>query len=375
MLDDGDHSEMLAAQACVWLGHLIDSYIHTFNSFDFDEEKATTLYVQVEAPLFAQSLEVGLIIPILLVECDFDTVHLSDRAAIAKLTEKQQLSRMASDTWDYDASVPQRIVAGAATHALVLAGYQIKGPATYRDLLNVLTSPQAFPVVIDEFFCSLRMASVDTGYSQIITAPIGWAAKLRGNLHSWMSAFVRRYPARFDNWHWTRSDISRLSQQGAADVGKMFQALRRANRKEDGIAIARINRAAIREEEEDAVIDATIALEALLSDSSTQEMTHKLALRVAALSRLVGFVKEPAEVFREVKSIYSYRSTIVHGSAKKKNGREIALGTAIKLEPVVAAEEYARMVLKALLLHPEFRDPRRIDTELLLAAKTDTFES
>ena len=51
-----------------------------------------------------------------------------------------------------------------------------------------------------------------------------------------------------------------------------------------------------------------IGLEALLSDSN-QEMTHKIALRMAGLYKLIT-PERASDVFRELKAIYKLRSKL-----------------------------------------------------------------
>jgi hypothetical protein len=86
----------------------------------------------------------------------------------------------------------------------------------------------------------------------------------------------------------------------------------------------------MRDEQEDPILDATIGLEVLLSDGNTQEVTHKLALRLAALSTLVpGCKHQAAAIFRNVKkTIYPFRSAAVHGNEEKaRKTREVRTET------------------------------------------------
>jgi len=363
-----DQYKFLDVRVLILIGQFIDSYIHTFGTFEYDKEKATELYAQWESGLYSDSLKLMFVVPLLFLQCDFETVLLSDNAAIVKLEEKQQLSRMASSGLQYSASHVQRIVAGAATHAFVSAGWSLEKQTTYFELIMALSRPQSFPTdVIDDLFCALRVGtSAVTGYSQAVWAPVGWAADFKGDLLPWIPVLVRRYPTRFEDGYWVNKEVSRLDARGGETVRQVFNGLRSSNRKEHRVATRRINLAALREEEEDSILDATIALEALLSDDSAQEMTHKLALRLAALSRLVGYHHKPVDVFKGVKHVYSYRSQIVHGSTKAKDRREISVGQQPGIPAVAAAETYARLALRAVLEHPEFGDPQKIDSELLL---------
>jgi Apea-like HEPN len=351
----------------VLLSQMIDSYIHSFGQ-EYKADNAEELYLKWETLLYADTLNLEVVVPLLFLHCEVDDFDLAQDARLVKLTEKQQLSRMASYDLRYSASSPQRIVTGAATHALVLRRLEIKQQSTRWKISEILGTPGAFPShIIENFFCALRVCgSAVTGYSQIIAAPVGWATKFTGDLLPWLPVLVRRYAARFETGYWVNENISRLTSNAAENVREVFAGLCSLEQKQLELARTRINIAALREDEEDAVIDATIALEALLSDESPQEMTHKLALRLAALGRLTDYPKKPSEIFRGVKQVYNYRSAIVHGSAKAKSKREIALGAQESIRTVELAEEYARLALRALVKRPEFLDPMRIDRELLL---------
>ena len=86
------------------------------------------------------------------------------------------------------------------------------------------------------------------------------------------------------------------------------------------IAVRRLNLMAMRTADEDCVLDITIGLEALLHDGN-QEMTHKIALRAAALYKLTRNAKV----------------------------RDVAV-------------EHLRALLRVLLAKPEFLEPVQIDT-------------
>ncbi|ELN5458123.1 hypothetical protein RZ418_004137, partial [Salmonella enterica] len=137
-------------------------------------------------------------------------------------------------------------------------------------------------------------------------------------------------------------------------------------------SVKRLNQCLVRDSEEDSVLDATIALEALLSDDGNQEMTHKLAMRVGALANLDrNFGKSPQQAFKDIKSIYAYRSAIVHGSKTLDKKRVIKIDDNKETTTHSLSVEYVRFVLKTLLENPQYRDPRVIDSELLLGPITN----
>ncbi len=79
------------------------------------------------------------------------------------------------------------------------------------------------------------------------------------------------------------------------------------------LALRRMNGAMIRSDVADTILDATIALEVLLSDGDSQAVGYKLRLRAGALVKLI----EPegaVAVSAAIKQIYDARSRIVHGA-------------------------------------------------------------
>jgi hypothetical protein len=122
----------------------------------------------------------------------------------------------------------------------------------------------------------------------------------------------------------------------------------------------------LRTDETDAMIDLCIGLEALLGDESSSEMTHKLAMRVAALHSLVKSEgPEPLDVFRTVKKLYTYRSKLVHGRSDAAKHRLI--GDEESERTLEAGIRLLRRCLKVLIEHPEFQDAKEVDAGLLRA--------
>jgi len=122
----------------------------------------------------------------------------------------------------------------------------------------------------------------------------------------------------------------------------------------------------MRNSDEDGIIDSIIALEALLSDG-TQEMTHKVVMRLAALYKIFDGSRAE-QVFAEMKRTYNFRSKIVHASADLGKYRQIDRDEET-IAAVDVAVEYLRNVFAVLLKHPALFDPKKIDGFL----QTDKF--
>jgi asparagine synthetase B (glutamine-hydrolysing) len=150
-------------------------------------------------------------------------------------------------------------------------------------------------------------------------------------------------------------------------IKDFYEKLSNNKHKSIPIALKRLNSCMLRHDEEDTVLDATIALEVLLSDDGKTEMTHKLALRVAALSKLDSNCKEkPKEIFAKIKKVYTYRSGIVHGTKDLSKSKVIKIPESAELKTVDVAIEMLKMVLRVLLCNDKYLDVKSIDEDLLL---------
>ena len=105
-----------------------------------------------------------------------------------------------------------------------------------------------------------------------------------------------------------------------------------------------------------------IAMEALLSDGN-QEMTYKVAMRLAGLYKIVA-PERASDAFRELKLIYRFRSKVVRGvtDSSKPQSFQRAEGAISFAE---AAMEHLRTAFEILIAHLELLDPARVDAYLI----------
>lgn len=343
----------------------IERYIHINNTFDYYEEKASIVIEEIKNFIFLETLPIDIIVPILFVNFKFESLTLADGIEIRRLTEKEHLARFNSKA--YNVSVHE-IVFSSATHALVLTNWEVKNSKCVIDF-NTLYDIRAYPLeLINKFFASIRLVTnINTGYAQIFSLSSSWIRHCRADLPNIIGTTTRAYPTIFEDYYWNISAIPEISITEITTINSLFKLLRNSTEKSLDIAIRRLNQCLIRDTEEDSVLDATIALEALLSDDSKQEMTHKLAMRVGALVRLDHkFGKTSVQAFRDIKSIYDYRSAIVHGSKVPDKKRVVRFENNTESSVHALAIEYLRFIIKTLLENPKYKNPKFIDTELLL---------
>jgi hypothetical protein len=344
---------------------LIDRYIHIHKTFEFSKKDFDPIYIEYIASIFEEKLYIDICIPILFLKFNFDNLTFGPSFKIEKMDDSFQLARAPIQA--YGPGVHKSVLS-SATHMLVLEDWYILNNNRW-ELSETISNVSVYPKeYINNFFASLRIVTgLHTGYAQLLMRPKGWAKDYKAYLPPIYGTSIRAYPSRFENYYWNRKDIPELSSDTCQEVGSLYTKLSEVQENTVRIAIKRLNQCFLREDEEDSIIDATIGLEALLSDDDHQEMTHKLAMRVGALSKLAkDRFKKPYDVFQEVKQIYAYRSAVVHGSTTTPKKKEIKIGESRSIPAGDLAIEYLRRVLKILITEPNYRNPKEIDKELLL---------
>jgi hypothetical protein len=254
--------------------------------------------------------------------------------------------------------------------SLVLNDLSIQA-AGLRSISDAIYDLRTYPLpLIDLFFAALRIVTnADTGYAQLVVRPRDWAINYRADLPPLTGTSLRRYPDRLDNFGWLR-ERPFVDVVAASKISAIYQELVSSPDRRLHLALRRLNLCFMRSQEEDRILDATIALEALLSDAESQEISHKTALRMAALSKLDPLASaSPYNVFRHMKTIYSYRSAIVHGASNARKFSSISIPGSDAVSTTDMAIYYLRRLLVVLMSHKRYLDPRIVDAELLLTSE------
>ena len=347
--------------------YLIDRYIHVKNTFTFSEPDFDEIYTLWENLYFSDKLYVDIMVPILFVRFDFEDISLNDYISIIKLRDDYHLARVNLKAYDSDM---HDLICQNATHAFMSRGWYLLNEEAQLTQKNI--SASSFPLDhIDTFFASLRIITgINTGYAQLIFDPKNWISRFKAALPSLEGTTIRKYPFLFENFYWLKDEFPLISSEIAKTILNLYDRLNTDKHKSLKLALRRLNNCYLRENEEDTILDATIALEALLCPEHTQEITHKLALRLAALSKINSLWNEkPIQIFETVKRIYKYRSKVVHGSTESTKSRLIKIDDKKNIEVVSKASEYLRYTIQTLAENSKYLAPETIDNELILGEK------
>lgn len=364
--DHDDYSRLLNLSIKSFAENIVERYLHLYIEEDeFSIDNFKRIYLPLENSIHNKVLNIDIVIPILFLKFNFESFTIDSNTYIEKLDTIMQLSRTKISNY----AVPvNKTVIGAATHALVLKNYSLDNRNKW--ILSKLLSEQlAYPTeVIDDFFnCFRILFGYETGYAQLISRPIDWCESYQGTLRPLYGTLIRAYPARFDNYYWLAPELPTVTEDQIAQVGEIFQKFQSEPNQKIKIANQRLKYCYLRDNEQDAIIDAMIALETLLSDGERSELNHKLALRMAAiLSLSEEITQSPHEIFSSVKKIYDYRSAIVHGNPKAENKREIKLEGTTPIPAVEKAIEFLRVAITVIVENPQYLKASKIDEDLIL---------
>lgn len=350
---------------------IIDRYIHINGRTDFDENDFCSIYLEWERAVVSGKLQFDMLVPLLCITFDFDVLELNDGIAIERIPDEIQLARVYADHYRrprHDA------ITSAATHALLLRywalpnGYKDQKYITFDNIENFS------PVLnkVDLFLAAFRtVTGIETGYNQIVGIPYKWTDSWTAHLPKVYAKSVRAYPDHFDNRGWL-NEPPVLSEQQCRDIFNLFTVVSESESNKLTLACKRLNMAHLRRTEEDAILDITIALEALLADDGHGEITYRLAMRLGALGRIEPFEKHtPTEVVEMCKRIYAYRSSVVHGSHNVDKKRIIPVKSSPEPIPAVTLGlSLLRYAIKVLSQNPDLLQTKNLDEFLLCGPET-----
>jgi hypothetical protein len=326
------------------------------------DEELLNIYAQFERARFADELKGDLLVPMALTPLDLrKPLQVASDVWIEPLTTEMQRARATSAM--YGGRVSAYVVA-AASHAVVIRDLSFDNSKLFWPRWQTNNIP-ALARVNQVFQCLHILTGRDTGFAQAVVRPLDWADSWDYDLPPiWKLSEYHAYPESFDNAGWTM-DRRMIAAEEIEDLPKIFGALDSAAANVQ-LAARRSMRAVMRDDDEDKTLDATIGIEALLlANSDREEVTHRMALRAAAVLATNG--TDPGMVARLLKNVYAHRSAIVHGRARKND--TIALGNE-KFPAREIASFLLRALLRALLVADEPWTPDKLDAQVLDSLRT-----
>jgi len=331
-----------------FLTDYIDSYIHrNQNSLEFKESVFKKQFESYFESISKKKLNLVIAVPILFIIFDFDEYEIDDRISIKRIEEPIQLARNIRKS--YTSSSHDSVI-GAATHAFYISNWTINNETQMAKEfsladINSFSEPRT---IIENLFGALRLVSnLETGFCQILSIPKGWSFRDKADIPEIFVASERNYPEKFENYGWSENKPT-LYKDHLNNLSHIFSKL---NNQYFTLPIKRLNAALVRKNDEDSIIDITIALESLLTNDSTSEISYRLSVRVTQLCKLSKFKDfESSEIFELCKKIYNYRSAVVHGDIKRIEKTSSLSSTKSKeIKIIQLSAELLRHIIKVMI--------------------------
>lgn len=362
---DPAKSEKFVGYLCEDLIESIISRYYYLHGQDFNETNFKNIYLPIETYIYAKEIWFDIAVPILFIKFESDHIEISDKIIIRKISDEANRSRHKLTT--YSPAVVDSVYM-SATHELVLKDYYLKKPENWFN--NPFTNPNIYPdTILEKFFSILEISTgYESGYAQWIVYPHDWADSYSADILPLKGTTIRKYPTFFDDYYWNHETFPEIDNEQAKLVSSLFNKILLSKENKLEIALKRYYKSLMRQEEEDIILDLIIALEILLGDNEKSEITHKLALRLSVLICRYNNANEqdPLTIFKNVKKIYAYRSSIVHGSHKVSQKREIKLESDKTIPIVELAKDYLSELLKIVILQPKHLNADENDKMLLI---------
>ncbi len=352
---------------------LVDHYIHTTGLKHFKKQKFIPIFIKWANACYRKKLNVDFLIPIIILDFEIeDNFKLSDFVSIEKMTKEFQLIRAPRS----ESSISiNKSLSGAATHAVVFSNWSYENnTCTERQTsTNNIDSLSQVIQLIDKFFSALRVVTgYNTGYSQIITRPVGWCDIWTANLEKYPKINTKGYGDALETISWKTNIREVVTKNQLNKLSIIFKGLDIISSNRMKIASNRLNAAYMRKEETDTIIDICIGLEALLVGDERGEITHKLASRLGLIWQLSpGLELSPFEAFKAVKKIYDYRSAVVHGSKKAEKKRLIKPRPATEIQAVNLGINILRHAIGILIQNQKYLEEGEIDKSIFTSTSSE----
>ena len=219
---------------------------------------------------------------------------------------------------------------------------------------------------IDKVIASIKVVSgYSIGYAQILSYPIEWIDGFCADLIPLYGAKAHFVNPNETEKFWMLLPVSKISSEQSNLLQIVYKNILKceedANKSNLLFALNRFNRCMLRNEVDDMATDATIGIEALLAGGTKGEITYTISNRIP-----VVFAHEQSELYTPsnsraiMKTIYNYRSKIVHGGKLKEKDKFIEIGGA-KYDVAKIAVDFLRYSLLFMTEHQEFLDAKKFD--------------
>ncbi len=318
----------------VW--RLLNAYTDKAKGFQFNEQTFDQLFDELRRDIESPDITVTELSPLMNVEIESNRIQIDGSMQLRQLSTDELEEWLNAET--LMPSQPLNIHGLLRLQSAVEVVYQQKRYSAFgsKDAREKVTRLMTAMRLLTD--ASPQLAFTNTRTSGFTTPGIrtGWGGR---------SAF--RYGP--------LAKVDKSQESGLVELyRKLGSSLNLTSLK---LALARWDSAADRLTEEDRLIDYWVALESLFVPETTQELSYRTALRIAAFIGTNG--AERMQIYEQMKESYRLRSEIVHGSIRKRKEK---IGS---VELIDLSRSYLRQALLKILESSHSFDPSKLEVQLL----------
>jgi hypothetical protein len=341
----------------------VEFYIRHHDNDDANKERFKKVFEPFARTILLKRICISAIVPILGITFLSRRFRLTRTSFVIKMSPHLQKSR--SIAKDYSGNTDDTL-AQLATHALVLRKWSIENDNLIKTRFSLRQQFHQILNRVECFFGVLRLVDpASTGYSQVLYRP--QKAEINGfsDLISLQGIQLRGYPSELSELRYSSKPVKTITRNSLEKIKQLLAVLEELNENSIYLAVRRLNKCFVREDGDDALIDAAIGIELLLGDNSTEATSYKLRMRAAALSKVSGNRFAALEMKKRVEYLYNARSKLVHGRPPKGTVSLVNNSDAHRTD-VIAARNVLRDLIWTLIENPKYLKTENIESDLML---------
>lgn len=365
-------TKYIESAAVHYIGNIVNRYLYLSNNFQegqINVDLVKELIVKQIIRYFSETLDVNICIPICFLDFEADEIEINDMISINRMSKEFQMSRFNATRFE---STQESHVVQCAAFMIKMKGYHVENKEK-DSLHNAIANYWSYPTeIIDDLFAAIRIAvGFNTGYGQLLIEPIDWGDEWTTDLLPVYGAQIRAFNRNEVETKFFQYNIDKVTNENTELIKELFQIIRekRADKKNGKsfkkvfIAIQRLNRCMLREAYDDTALDAIIGIETLLSGDTHGEITYTISNRISVVAAKLETCPYTSQDARKaMKTIYGFRSDIVHGRETDKNSKIVINGKERQTKEL--AVEFLRYSLLFVMKNQEFLEVRQFESAL-----------
>ncbi|MCM1236585.1 MAG: HEPN domain-containing protein [Ruminococcus flavefaciens] len=355
----------------VFIENIVNRYLYISKKFsegEIDKKILQELIADQLIRIYSENLRVSICVPICFLVFDEDIIEIADNISICKMSDEFQLGRAKACKFE---ATQENYITQCAGYMIKLSGYNLENKDR-NSLDNAKNNYWAYPIeLIDDFFAAIRVVTgANTGYGQLLIEPIEWADNWTADYLPIYGTTFRRFNRKDERKYWEYK-FERIQKEDVEKVIKVFKEIRiqRESKKKNNpfkkvlIAIKRMNRCMLREEDDDTALDAIIGIETILSGNTQGEITYTISNRMSVVAaKMEKCPYSSTEARNAMKTIYGLRSDIVHGRDTDKNAK-VKISDA-EIDTKKLAIDFLRYSLLFVIENQDYLDVRKFEEAL-----------